>query len=88
MYTTDFATIWGTTKRTRSLLKKHPWFSDIDWHWIDDYAKGNLSIEISDDPMDVDDEPNDYAYDQQGTEQYTSRHDYGYAQYSDGYDYY
>lgn len=44
MYTEDYQNIWGTTKRTRDLLKKHPWFSDIDWDWIKDYAMGNVSM--------------------------------------------
>lgn len=91
MYTTDFATIWGTTKMTRDYLKKHPWFADIDWNWINDYAKGNLSIETSDDQMDVDEDPYDYADGQQMTDQYTyqyDQYDYGYVQDSGAYGYY
>lgn len=45
MFTVDYATIWGTTQRTRNLLKKHPWFTDIDWNWIDNFAKGNIESE-------------------------------------------
>jgi len=75
MYTQDYANIWGTTKRTQALLKKHPWFGTIDWNWINDYAKGNLS-------MDVDQQQADYK-------QYTEYDQYEQDQlyYDDGYDY-
>lgn len=43
MYTKDWPMIWGVTKNTRNMIKEHPWFEGVDWHWIEAFANGEVS---------------------------------------------
>lgn len=74
LFTDQYDKIWGGDAKTHEMLKRHPWFSSIDWQYLNSFAKGDFEQAVAQAPETVEE-----VYDPYHGQQYVD--EYGYEIY-------